>query len=262
MKLINVSDEEIKALAEKLHTIKQYGSNEETLSEALEYLIPKNEKMIGIEINDNLGAVTFDLDEEKVKISVKKLKYLIEKSIVILKKIFPDVNEQEMFNYYILYALTHEVRHVYQYLIGEGFIETPYQIVQKTYKDIMNIGMLKTNFIRNYISSILYGFHHERLVIERNANIEACEFLKSIAEYEENKPIVNVFEQVKQRNISYGYDDIYNGSIEETYKKLCLTPFYNELPNCDNIPIKDKILYGLPINEETKTKILETKKIL
>ena len=223
MSLINISVEKIKRLAEILHNIKKYGSNEETIQDALTYLIPQNDnKIIGIEINNNLAPASFDLDNEKVKISVKRLNKLILESTAHLKMLFPEINEEEMYNYYILFTLIHETRHVNQYLIAEGAIDFPYKIIKEAYKTMSNVGYLDINFIRNYISLFMYTKNRERLIIERNANIEATEIVRNLAKYLENEPIADLFESMRQRCITYGYDGNYNGSLEETYKTLYL----------------------------------------
>jgi len=260
MSLIRFKEEERKILLEKLNNIKKYGSNEETIKDILTYLIPQNEKKtIGIDINNKFEAAYFDLDKETVAVSVRVLNKTILESIAHLKRIFPDINEKEMFNYYILFALIHETRHVNQYLIAENAVQFPYEIVKQAYNDISNIGYLNVNFLRNYISLYLYNKDNKRFIIERTANIESTEMVRNLAQYEENDPIADLFESMRQRNITYGYDEQYNGSLEETYKKLYLTPLYNELPKGEAIPIRDRILYGLPINEETKEKVLQYK---
>jgi len=260
MELLNIEEKYIKDLAEKLNNIKKYGCNKETIEDALSYLIPKNsEKTIGFEINKGLEAIYFEATTEKVKISVKKLINLINLSIKYLYEIFPDINKEEMFNYYVMYSLTHEISHIKQYLIANGYEKEPYKIIKQAYSDILNVGELNVNFIRNYISLFQYHNYYSRLVLERNANIEGCEIIKKLAEYDENTEIADVFKEVRQRNILYGYDDRFNGSIEETYKRLYLKSLYNKLSKDEAIPIRDRILYGLPVNEETREKILAYK---
>lgn len=260
MPLMRIKDEEINILLEKLENIKKFGSNEETIKDILTYLVPKNDKKpIGIEINKKLSAATFDLTNEKVKVSPERLNNVIKQSIIHLKRIFPEIDTKEMFNYYVLFALIHETRHVNQYLIAEGAIDFPYKIIKETYKAMSKIGYLDINFIRNYISLYMYNIHNKRLIIERNANIEATEIVHNLAKWLENEPIADLFESMRQRCITYGYDGNYNGSLEETYKTLYLKSLYNDLPKGEAIPVRDRILYGLPINEETREKVLAYK---
>jgi len=258
MNLIYKSEEEIKKLSEKLHRLKKFGLTKTTLIETLNDLMTDTEKKyIKYSINDNIYPICFEATDGIIYSSLEKLKQMIIYSIKSLKRIFPNLDENEMFNYYVLFALTHELRHVKQYLITEEFIDAPYKIIKEVYKTIFKIGDLNINPLKNFIITILYNLNSDRYVIERTANIETSEILKTLAEYEENTEIANVFNEVRQKNIMYGYDDRYNGSIEETYKRLHLTPFYKNLPVGEAIPVRDRILYGLPINEETKKKVLE-----
>lgn len=260
MEFVNTNIKELKELSEKLHNIKKHGTNKIILCNTMEYLMPQSEqKNIGFEITNGFEPVYFNIAEETVKILPERLNKIINASILHLKKKFPELDEKEMYNYYILFALIHETRHVNQYLITENAVQFPYEIVKQAYNDMSNIGYLDVNFLRNYISLYLYNKDNKRFIIERTANIESTEIVRNLAQYEENDLIADLFESMRQRNITYGYDEQYNGSLEETYKKLYLTPLYNELPKGEAIPIRDRILYGLPINEETKKKVLQYK---
>ena len=256
MDLINVSKEELKILSEKLNNLKKYGATEETIKDALLCIVPNN---IGIDIKNNKEAAYFDLNEEKICISVNGISQMINDSNKTLLKYFPKVDSKEMFNYYVLFSLIHETRHSYQYLISENKIQFPYEIIKQVYNEISYIGQLKVGFLKNVRSLYLYNKYRERLVIERNANIEATEIISKLAKHEENQEIHELFNILRHNNILYGYENQFNGSIEETYKTLGLDNIYNLLPVHEQIPIKDRILYGLPIDYETKKKVLEYK---
>lgn len=260
MDLLNVKKKEIEVLSEKLHYLKKVGTNKITILEILIDLIAETDKeIINYEIDNSAFPICFNADNAKIYVSVEKLNQTIINSIKFLKRIFPNINEKEMFYYYTIFALTHETRHVNQYLIANEHIDAPYQIVKEVYQTMFKIGDLNFIQIKNLISEYLYYLHNERLVIERNANIEACEILRNLARFEGNDEIANVFEETRQKNIIYGYDDRYNGSVEETYKRLYLKSLYDQLTKEEAIPIRDRILYGLPINEETRKKVLECK---
>lgn len=260
MDLLNITEKEIKELSEKLHNIKKYGANKETIEDTLAFLIPHTpKKTIGIDINNEKEPTYFDLNNELVSVSPTALNNMIVESIAQLKRVFPELNEEEMFNYYILFALVHENRHVYQYLIAKEYMKAPYKIIQKAYKELIYIGDLEVGPLKNIISFYLYTKNRERLFIERNANIEATEIICNLAKYEENENIRDLFESMRQNNIIYGYDGAYNGSLEETYKSLELTSLYAKLPTGEAIPVRDRILYGLPISEETREKVLAYK---
>lgn len=255
MKLINITDNELKILSEKLYNIKKYGVTEETIKDALLYLIP-DKNIIGIDINDKNAPAQFDLNVEKINISITRLTKMIKESINRLLNYFPDINQQEMFYYYILFSLIHETRHVWQYLIAENKVKFPYEVIKQVYKEMSYVGQLDVGFIKNIKSFYLYTKKRERLVIERNVNIEATETILNLAHFVENKEIEELFSILRKNNILYGYEGVYNGSIEETYKLLGLDKLYDKLPKGETIPIKERILYGLPINEVTKKKVL------
>lgn len=256
MELLNTTNEELKILSEKIRNFKKHGINKETILDTLHSLLSDNQNLIHFNIKENLYPICLDANAKEIQINIDKLNKTINQSIKYLEQIFPEINNKEMYYYYILYSLTHETRHVFQYLIANKQIQCPYEIIVEVYKNMFQIGNLDTGKINNFISEYLYYLYNERLVLERNANIEGSELLTKLALYEENEPIANVFKQMYKKNLVYGYDDRYNGSIEETYKRLYLKKLYNNLPTEEAIPIKDRIHYGLPINEETKKKIL------
>jgi len=260
MELLNINEQEIKLLLEKLDLLRKKGMNQQTILEILNDLMPANAKdNIDIKIDKGLCPISFSPDDTAIYLTIEKLHKTIKKSIQYIRETFPNIDDKDMYNYYVIYALNHELRHIGQYMIVNEHIESPYEIVKKVYKTIFNVGHLSNNPFKNIITENINDINNERLVIERNATIEASEIVKKLEEREENKEIANVFEELKHKNMIYGYDDIYNGSVEETYKRLYLNQLYKELPKEEAIPIRDRILYGLPINEETKNKVLENK---
>ena len=188
MDLIHYTENEIKTLAEKLYALRKTGINRITIIQILNDLIPETEKeIIQYNIDNTIYPICFNADNATMYISIEKLNKTIINSIKVLKRIFPNMNEYEMINYYILFALTHEIRHINQYLIAIGEIEAPYQIVKEVYQNMFKLGNLNTNPLRNFVSEYLYNLNNERFIMERNANIEASEILRNLAIYEGNK---------------------------------------------------------------------------
>ena len=92
--------------------------------------------------------------------------------------------------------------------------------------------------------------------MERSANVEAYDLLVKVAQYENNIEMLKILNDLLSYQLSIGYKGFDNGSIEKTYKKKGMIKVYNSFEFDEIIPIEDKVRYGLPINKETKKKVL------
>ena len=60
-------------------------------------------------------------------------------------------------------------------------------------------------------------------------------------------------QQEKKRIMRAGYDELYNGAVERTYKNILI---FHKPVKGESVSIEDRIRYGLPLDEYTKKKVL------
>jgi len=256
------SDDDIKKMSEQLEILRRKGYTNDVLGEILTELIPNNEnyQVKGIIENTDKPAL-FNPYYRKINISPDCLHDYILKLNNSILKMYPNIEKEELFRNFVIFVLVHEVEHVYQHLIGNELIDNPYKLVIDAYKNLSTLKISKkTNPI--YTQIMIRHFFSERIrnkptfLLERNANVEAYDLLCKVANYENNLEIKKFFEDQISYQLTLGYNGFSNGSVEETYLELWASSIYDTFSKNENIPIEDRVRYGLPIDKETRKKVL------
>ena len=252
------SNEDIKKISNSLENLRKKGYSRDIIEEILVENIPLNNKcQIKYDIANYKFPALFCTDDKMIQISEIHLKKYIDSFIKQINIKYPFLNKKELFNYYLLLTIIHEIEHSYQFLIGNRFIDFPYQIVIEAYKKLFSINKNDYNF---FISKCyLKQISNSESLLERNANIEAYDLLVKVTDYEGNIAYKRCFEFERKYCLTFGYKSIYNGSVEETYRKSLLGSLYNTFPQNENIPLDDRVRYGLKLDKETRKKVLKYK---
>lgn len=254
------SEKDIKILSQQLEKIRSKGYTDDVFEEVINILKPNN-KFFPIDVKP--GNITaFFPKEGCITFCVEGLKKYLDKQLEDVVEKFTPKLQKELYDNYIFLSLIHEIEHYYQYLIGEKYIDFPYQIVSDGYKNLWSTELYLRDTIINPIYTGIkiirwvYYSNKEYYLNERNANIEAYDILVKIADYENNKDLLEFLKKQLLYLLSVGYDQKYNGSMEKSYIKTWKHSTYKSFDHTEEIPIQDRVRYGLPIDEDTKQKVL------
>lgn len=149
-------------------------------------------------------------------------------------------NKTLLFNYFFLQSILHQAVHIEQYLQAV-FKTNEYDAINRMYYDIATL-----NELQKLREKIVYNFSKVYFSFERNANLESIDLLRKIIIDSDLRELNN------KKSIEYlfkGYDITKNGlvsPVESTYRSLGLSPI--PLRVVKSIPVKDRILHGLPIS--------------
>lgn len=249
----------VKIISGQLEKIRVNGYSGDLLEETLQLILPKNVGYpIDIVIGNSQKPGFFDYDNKKIEISPEPLEFSIRNTITPLGKRYQGL-ERDIFNNYAIFALIHEVEHYYQYLIGNKYIEFPYQIVIEAYHNLLPLKVKKSE---NALCTLIKVRRYLRMLekddslYERNANIEAFDLLCKVAQYENNKEVYEILLYQMKCYLMAGYGLFHNGIIEKTYKSLLLSNLYESFCQNEDIRMEDRVRYGLPIDFETRKKVL------
>lgn len=264
MSHIITTTEEEKKISDYLEILRVKGYSQNTIYEILSAIIPANDiYQVKPEINSTGYTAYFSGYEKKIHINYEETKKYVQKAIDMITEQYPKLKKQkdELFVYFILSILSHEVEHAYQYLIVEGYIPHPYNIVKQAYKNLTNYNY-KDNMPSVWISILLERYKSQKdkakFVLERNANLEVYEMLSKIAMYE-NNPDMHLF--LNNQYLWYsacGYLDIKNnGAFEESYRNIWRHRQYESFDFTEDIPLEDRIRYGLPIEHGPRIQLLK-----
>ena len=253
------SEQDVVIVSRLLEKLRSKGYKNEVIEEILNTIIPQNKNLpIDVVLGNSQKPAFFNEEAKKIEVSLKILKNYINKQVNLLIKLHPNL-ENEIFYNHILLTLVHEVEHYYQCLVENEYVDFPYKIVVDSYKNIKElkipkdlnpiIALIKIRRFFNYS-------HNPDSLLERSANVEAYDMLVKVAKYENNPEMLKILEELLSYQLSLGYKGINNGSVEKTYKKKGLINVYNSFEFDEIIPIEDKVRYGLPIDKETRKKVL------
>lgn len=252
-------EDDILTISQLLEKFRSVGYKKSMIEEILNTIIPQNEDLpISIVFGNSSIPAFFKEEEQKIEVSLDVLKNYISKQIESYMKVYPNL-EKEIFYNHILLALIHEVEHYYQCLVANEYVDFPYKIVVDGYKNIKDlkiskdlnpiIALIKIKQFFNYS-------HNADSLLERSANVEAYDLLVKVAKYENNTEMLKILDGLLSYQLSLGYKGFSNGSLEKTYRKKGLIDIYSSFNFDEIIPIEDKVRYGLPIDVETKKKVL------
>lgn len=267
-----------KLISEQLEKLRSKGCTNNTFEEILNSLIPinNNYQVKGVIKNVPGETAFFNPIEKTIFISPVGFESLVKKMLnattVANHLSVEELNE--LARYYILFVFLHEIGHVNQQLIQDKYIEFPYKTVVEAYKNIQsptktileaynNLECFQINITTFPIlfKMLLCNYKNQKdkpsFLLERNASIEAYDKLVQTARYELSSKIFRILRAQLSYILTYGYKGIYNGSVEESYSKTWQRSLYKQLPQNEDIPTEDRIRYGLPIDKETRNKVLK-----
>lgn len=255
------SNEDIIKISEQLEILRRKGYGKESLEEITGLLIPTNAnyQVKGI-IGEFNEPAFFNPSDRTINFSKENLETYIYQIIDPIIKTFPNLSKKELFYNYVIFVISHEVEHIHQHLIGNGYIEFPYQIISEAYKNLFALKISKNInpiYAKIKINKYLKQISKATSLLERNANVEAYDLLNKVAEYENNLEIKKIIEMQQAFCLTFGYKGFYNGAVEETYNKALLKDIYETFPKNENISLEEKVRYGLPIDRMTRKKVLK-----
>jgi len=257
--MAHILGNDVVVVSQLLEKLRSDGYNNYVIEEILNTIIPQNNNLpVDVVIGNSQMPAFFSEKELKIEISLNSLKNYINKQLDLLIKIHPNL-ENEIFYNHILITLIHEVEHYYQYLVWNEYVNFPYKIVVDGYKNIKKLKIPKDlNPILALIKIKRFFRYNDNAdsLLERTANIEAYDLMVKVARYENNKEMLKILNYLLSYQLSLGYKGFNNGSMEKTYKKKGQINIYNSFNFDEIIPIEDKVRYGLPIDKETRKKVL------
>lgn len=267
MSNIITKKEELLFLSDTIKYLNHHEITKNYLEEILKQLLPKRngETLIKENISEiGITTAVFSPRTESIKISINKINEWLESNSKGLAEMYKidDINTLKSFLF--LFMITHEIEHSYQYLISQGTIEPPCEIIKKGYKGIFDL-LQPTKYIiprpiketRRALSVFLYKMKENFYILERNANIESTDLLIQLATLLEREDMVNLFKDIHDAFIEVGYTEDSRGSLDETYRKILLYDRYKKFFNETTLPEEEKVRLGLNISEDTRQKILK-----
>lgn len=254
------SEQDIVVVSKLLEKLRSKGYKDDVLEEILNTIIPQNQNLpIKVIVGNSQIPAFFNAKQQKIEISPEVLKNFINKNFNLHMKLYPNL-EKEIFYNHILITLAHEVEHYYQSLIANEYVDFPYKIVVDGYKNLATLKFPKDlNPIIFKMKIKRYLKYHDvaESLLERNANVEAYDLLLKVAKYENNTEMLEILNFFLSCQLSLGYKGFNNGAMEKTYRKIGFTSVYNSFDHNEIIPVEDKVRYGLPIDNETRKKVLK-----
>lgn len=253
---------DIKNISKQLELLRSKGYTKEVLESILNAIILQNKYFpIDIAINDSKIPSFFSVDEKKIEIPFEYTKLYVYKKIRFFLLEHPSL-EKDMFYNMIMAVLLHERAHYHQYLIGEKYTDFPYEIVSEAYKNLFSYELGNVNVITATIKTNRFDRYYckTEFLLERNANVETFDLLHQVALYENNKELIEILEHEKNYYLALGYNGLlYNGAMKKTYSKILGKALYNSFNHTEEISLCDRVRYGLPIDNETRKRVLKHK---
>lgn len=253
------SEKDIAIMSQQLEKLRSKGYTSSILEEILNTMIPQNAEFpIEAVIGDSQSPAFFNELEKKIELNPEVLKIYLDKQLNTLTQVYPNLKE-EIFNNYILLTLAHETEHYYQHLIVKGYVDFPYKLVVDGYKNLTMLKLpkdIKPIHAKRKINRFLRDSHDKKTLLERNANVEATDLLCQIAKYENNEKMLEILSRQLSFQQSLGYE-FSNGSMERTYKRRQMSSVYHSFDFSEEIPTQDRVRYDLPLDKETRKKVLK-----
>lgn len=257
-------------LCDIINDLEKNNLTESYLEEIIKNLmkIVNIENLIDYRIREK-GNITasFEPQYKFIRMSVNRLNNFMDANQNDFKEYIIENDYNKLRGYFLLFALTHEIEHSRQYLMGEKIITAPNEMLSSVYKDIMGLFTNKNYIlprpikeIRTFISLILYKRKQNFYVLERNANVESLDIVRKSALYNEDEEISILFNSMKYEFLKCGYESTTEGVIEETYRELLMYDKYKRICKEIEISEEDRVRYGFNIDENTRTKLLQLKK--
>ena len=274
------SPAEVRKISNLLEVLRSKGYNQKTIEIILEELLPQNDKyLINYQVTDSdnlyIEPAFFQPDDNVVKISLNGLRnsLLSQTQKLRFQKEYEEELREELFKRMVLFTILHEIEHIKQYFIAEGFSECPYKTVANLYKNILRFYLNVNNMDNDDLSDLrkdwneikkilIYMNPHRysyKFFLERNANLVVYDVLVKVCEYEDDLTFLPFFQNQKMCEIANGYQGVWNGPAERSYRKFLLGNIFKSILENEEIPIEDRVCYGLPVDIKTRIKIVNRK---
>ncbi|MGN1372313.1 MAG: hypothetical protein ACI4XM_08585 [Candidatus Coprovivens sp.] len=204
---------------------------------------------------------------EVIEVSMEKLRKWIDSNGSDLMEMFKVDNKPLLDSYLLLMVLLHEVEHSNQYLVSKGLLESSCVCIKEAYKSLFDLLIPKDyvlprpiKVVRRTISIIAYKSRENEFLLERNAQFESLGLLAQVAFRRDDNKIGDLFIKMQRIFSIAGYKDNCDGALINTFKDIYmgdkLTRFNHDY---DSLSIEERYRLGLPVDHETRKKILSLK---
>lgn len=248
--------------------LKDLDINKEVVEEILLDLVPKDNKGISlIDINvrekGNAPAIFYPRDES-ISVCVNQLKHWIHVNAIDLTNYYGILNSELFEKYLFLMALTHEVEHAYQYLIGKGIIPVPCKMLQQGYKTLTELLIPKDyilprpiKLVRRVVSVVSYMRRENEFLLERNAQFDSLGLIVDLASSNGHDDIAEVFNNMKNTFAVAGYTKNSDGPLVNTMKDIYMGDKLKKITfDYEKFDMDERFKLGLPVDDETRERIL------
>lgn len=245
-------------LTDDIRYLKKHGISKDFIEELLKQMIPTNNMQylinyFVVESKFGNGSVAFDPSEETIEIYLGKLYYWLDNCINVLTDDFHLKDKDTLKGYQLIQIVAHEVEHAYQYLMGIGLIDAPNSTIANAYRDIYDLVTRDDDFEAKYF----YFANFNKLLLERNAQIESFDLILKYARYNGRSDIYDAYKSLSDSWTLIGYEDNSDGSIRETYRLLKLYDNHLKFNFKIQMSEEERIRHGFPISDDARQKILK-----
>ena len=224
------------------------------LIEELFYLLKEN---INVGFDNNFfmyKSAKYIPFENKVYINYNFMLEYLERNIDSYSKNMTIDDLKNSPIYFLTQCLLHEISHAKQYLMGERKIDVVDDFLANSYKELYKMIIDKNYNINAYE---LYRKEENFYLLERNAQVESLNQICNICIDNNRESLYEVFKNIYDLYLMCGYIDNKQGSIYETFYQIGLMDIYNKLYKKSSLDENKRVLYGLPISEKARKKVLK-----
>ena len=238
------------------------------IEDILIHLLPKDSNgqiLVGYNVREGKGkAGAYYPKFNIINISVPGLKEWVLQLAKILEDKY-DIKEVQVFKAYLyLYVLLHEIEHSYQFLIGSGKVPAPCKMIEQGYRTITELFVATDTFFprpikktRALISWIAYNCKAYYYVMERNAEVTAFGIVADIALANGHDESYRIFLEIKQALSIIGYTNNNDGTLINTIKGILMGDKLRKMDHdYESMDMMERYEWGLPIDQETRKKVL------
>lgn len=260
--------EEYDYLKKYVLELNEIAITKEVVEDFLHRFVPKDEfgnELVCILVRDK-GTVTamFYPRFESIEVSINKLNDWLVFNSKDLAKHFNISDVELLNNYLFMMALTHELEHSYQYLIGKGIVKAPCRMVQQGYKALFDLLIPKDYIIprpikqvRRFVSLVAYMKNENQYLLERNAQFDSLSLIADIALSNGHDEMFKVFNGMKNAFATLGYTNNAEGTLVNTFNNIYMKDKLNKIDqDIENLGMNDRFRLGLPVDKQTHERIL------
>lgn len=247
MELNSFFTNKINLLYDCINYTYEHGLNNEIIEKILKSFL-LNEKMLAnyIILQEDVNAF-YNLENNCIFCSQRTIENNSKIRLYHMRKDYNIFEEDKLLIYLQFFTILHEVMHVYQWKKSEIFFLNYIDDKQM----IKNLYDYYTKFIQSGNSKyILYKKNQHRYFIERSASLEALNILEKVSELEKEDFIKSYMSCLILSFEYLGYEKNQLGSIYETYTKTKQRKVFNKIYEEIELPLLQKIRYGLPLSIE------------